>query len=216
MLGLAGVMVRALANRDWRVAQLDPQLLMGCLALTGGLVTAVVTHFECTGSLKDAPSCLLGGEAASLPAPTAADPHHLGEPSWRSNMQVVLTPFEVALALVALVAIDQSDLTVRALDSMARGIKALLSALSALPWIANAGSSQSRKRPPGSRGGRDARPPARPKRLKPLPPSVTRSLSRRQRYELDGLRLMREDDPVRAFRDCVKAFGWRTCHALFV
>lgn len=200
VLAAAGVAVRGLAANGGQhyFARVDPQILLGAVALIGGLITA-----GATGQLsRPSPA------VPALPGPS--DPGTAA--SWASSLQVVLTPFEVLLGLVALVAIDQTDLTVRLLDSVARGLKTLLAALSSLPWIANAGTGDVRRR---GRSGSQRQPPSS-KRLKPLPPSLTRSLSRRQRYELDGLRLMREDDPIRALRDCVKSFGWRACQAIFM
>ena len=197
VLAAAGVAVRTLAANGGQhfFAQLDPQILMGVVALIGGLTTAGATHLSRT----------------STPVPTLPAPSGPGT-SWQSNLQVVLTPFEVLIALAALVAIDQTDLTVRLLDRVARGLKALLAVISSLPWIANAGRGDVSRR---GRGGNQRRPPSS-KRLNPLPLSLARSLTRRQRYEFDGLRLMREDDPIRALRDCIKSFGWRACQALFI
>ena len=218
-VGIATRHVAALAGTArWQAvwARLDASVLIGIVALVGGVATAVITQLKCTGGHEAPAYCLLSSGASTV----AVDSE---PPSWRwgRNLQVVLRPVEAMLLLVALVAIDRTDLTVRLLDGAVyiakrcvHGLWAILVAVCS-SWRGSA-RGRGRRVFHDSRRRRDvARPRHKRQRRTPLPPAIARTLSRRRRRELEELRAMFGEDPVRALRDCLQAgFGWRACRAL--
>lgn len=199
-----------MTSRITGLARLEPTIAIGLLTLGLSLAAAVVARLNCVSSQGefDATCGLLESsrdEVALLPPPTGFSAvafvrHH---------------PWELAVAVVALVAIDRNDVTVRLLDEIVHGWHWLLGFASWLFQSAERCSRHSHGHGHGhGHGGPMPRP--MPKRMAPLPPAMVRTLTRRERRQLDVFRRMATVDPFRALHDCLEVLSWQACRALFM
>ena len=204
LLTASGVVLRQLAAMigTGRLARLEPTVAIGLLTLGLSLAAAVTARLNCvssTGSFDATCGLLDAGSANEISAPSPSAGFSL-------ISFVRQHPWEVTVAFAVLVAVDRNDVTVRLLDELVHGWT-WLSGL--LPWLFKSSSQR------GSGQSNGARPPAA-KKLPPLPPAMLRTLTRRERKQLDTFRRMAREDPFQALRDCLEMLGWAACRALLM